>query len=152
MLKIRGYISHRFVDLFSSRPREDVESINYLLAQLSKLPRQLDEQKLKELISRPNFFLLVARVPNNNIVCMASLVIYETLMKKVGVIEDVVVDQDHRGKGLGKYLVKTLIKTARRLNVDYVDLTSHPDRVEANGLYQKLGFKRHDTNCYRLDL
>ena len=33
-----------------------------------------------------------------------------------------------------------------------VDLTSRPDRAEANLLYQRLGFNRRDTNVYRLQL
>lgn len=153
MLEIRSHISNRFIRLFSERPREDLESINDLLAQLSDSPRQLNEQKLKELIRQPNFFLLAVRTANDNIVGMASLVVYETLMGRIGVIEDVVVDQNHSGRDIAECLmIVELIKTARKLNVHCVDLTSHPDRMVANKLYQKLGFQKRDSNFYRLTL
>jgi ribosomal protein S18 acetylase RimI-like enzyme len=32
-----------------------------------------------------------------------------------------------------------------------VDLTSRPSRQAANHVYQKLGFKRRDTNIYRYE-
>lgn len=156
MIEIREHYSCLFVRILSEQPRGDVESINGLLAQLSESPRQLDELKIKELVRQPNFFLLAARAPNGNIVGMASLVIYEISMKKIGVIKDVLVDRGHRGKGIDENLIEILIMTARRLGVyciDYrIDLTSHPDRTEVDKLYLNLGFKKLVTNRYRLIL
>jgi ribosomal protein S18 acetylase RimI-like enzyme len=34
----------------------------------------------------------------------------------------------------------------------FVDLTSRPSRDIANNLYQSLGFRLRETNCYRHDL
>jgi ribosomal protein S18 acetylase RimI-like enzyme len=65
-------------------------------------------------------------------------------------IEDVVVDKVARGKGLGKELIQFAIKYAKNKNVKTINLTSSPERVAANKLYQKLGFMLRETNVYRL--
>jgi len=41
------------------------------------------------------------------------------------------------------------IDMSRKLDIKEVDLTSHPQRVAANKLYQKMGFEMRDTNVYR---
>ena len=45
-----------------------------------------------------------------------------------------------------------LLALARRKGLRFVDLTSRPSRVSANGLYRSLGFRLRETNCYRHDL
>ena len=152
MIAIREHFSCLFLKILSEQPRGDIESINRLLAQLSESPRQLDEQKMKELIRQPNFFLLAARAPNGNIVGIASLVIYETLTKSIGDIADVIVDEKHRSKGIGQRLIEELIGFAKVKKLNCIELTSRPEREAANRLYLKLGFQKRDTNCYRLTL
>lgn len=130
----------------------DLEDINNLLRQLSASPRRLTREQLSAILKQHNFFLLVARGPDNHIIAMATIVIYETLMRRIGVIDDVVVDQNHRGKGHGRRTLETLIIFAKVRDLSYIDLTSKPSRIEANELYLSLGFKKRDTNCYRLPL
>jgi ribosomal protein S18 acetylase RimI-like enzyme len=67
-------------------------------------------------------------------------------------IEDVVVDEDARGLGVGEALTMAAVNEARERGVRSIDLTSRPSREAANALYQKLGFKRRDTNVYRFFL
>ncbi|HAC72525.1 MAG TPA: GNAT family N-acetyltransferase, partial [Porphyromonadaceae bacterium] len=64
-------------------------------------------------------------------------------------IEDVVVDENARGKGVAASLVYHALKVAREKGIEKVDLTSTPARVAANRLYQKLGFRKRETNVYR---
>ena len=64
-------------------------------------------------------------------------------------IEDLVVDRDARGKGIGKALVRHALAEAGRLGAASVDLTSRPSREEANRLYLSVGFEVRDTNVYR---
>ncbi|KAI8140682.1 acyl-CoA N-acyltransferase [Fennellomyces sp. T-0311] len=65
-------------------------------------------------------------------------------------IEDVVVDTNCRRQGIATHLFNEAFK---RATADFkpksIDLTSRPDRAEANRLYQKLGFIQRDTNVYR---
>jgi ribosomal protein S18 acetylase RimI-like enzyme len=67
-------------------------------------------------------------------------------------IEDVVVDGDARGNGVGEALNLFAIEEARKRGAVTVDLTSRPSREAANRLYQRLGFVARDTNVYRFTL
>ena len=67
-------------------------------------------------------------------------------------IEDVVVDEGARGRGVGEALNRAAIERARSEGAPTVDLTSRPSREAANRLYQRLGFQERSTNVYRLDL
>jgi len=46
-------------------------------------------------------------------------------------------------------LMTGLLDLAVSKGLEFVDLTSRPSREVANGLYQSLGFKLRETNCYR---
>ena len=67
-------------------------------------------------------------------------------------IEDVVVDESQRGKGIGKELTLFAIGFAKSLGAESVELTSRPSRIAANSLYKKLGFVLRETNVYRYTL
>ena len=67
-------------------------------------------------------------------------------------IEDVVVDEEARGHGVGELLNRAALDRARELWAKTVDLTSRPSREAANRLYQRIGFVVRDTNVYRYDL
>ena len=59
----------------------------------------------------------------------------------------------YRGRHLGRRLLEAVIGYARTELRDIdLHLTSRPQRVAANQLYQSLGFERRETNCYRLVL
>ena len=83
---------------------------------------------------------------------MTTLYFEYTLMKNAGLIEDVVVDQNYRDKGIAKMLIQNLIEIGKEKKLEQIGLTSHPSRQAANNLYIKLGFKKRDTNVYRLTL
>ncbi len=64
-------------------------------------------------------------------------------------IEDVVVDERARGRGVGEALVQAALAEASAAGATSVDLTSRPGREAANRLYQRLGFEARQTNVYR---
>jgi ribosomal protein S18 acetylase RimI-like enzyme len=67
-------------------------------------------------------------------------------------IEDVVVDESARGRGVGELLNRAALDRARELGAKTVELTSRPSREAANRLYQRIGFVARDTNVYRFSL
>ena len=67
-------------------------------------------------------------------------------------IEDVVVDEAGRGKGVGEALNQHALKLAKQEGARTVDLTSRPSREAANRLYQRIGFVPRETNIYRFDV
>lgn len=56
-------------------------------------------------------------------------------------IEDVVVDQDARGQGVGTALTMAALELAQDQGARSIDLTSRTSRIAANRLYQQLGFQ-----------
>ena len=69
-----------------------------------------------------------------------------------GTLEDVVVEQKYRGRGIGKELVRRIISKAKELEMNSIDLTSNPKRVVANRLYLSMGAEKRDTNVYRFKI
>ena len=82
--------------------------------------------------------------------CASLCVFYSPTGCKVHV-EDVVVLSSYRGRQLGRCLMEHLISYAQtEFPGADVYLTSRPQRVAANALYQALGFRRRETNVYKL--
>lgn len=75
-----------------------------------------------------------------------------TLLRKQAVIEDMIVDEKHRGKGLGKKILLDLLQWAKKNGIEIIELTSGSHRIAANELYKKVGFQVHQTNHYLLKL
>lgn len=129
---------------------EDVVPLRGLIEQLVKHPVDLDRERILLVMKQAR--LLIARNDERVIVGTASLHMVQLFTRLVGRIEDVVVDGSARGQGVGRELMTRLMAEAKRLKISRLFLTSHPTRVEANELYQKLGFTVYDTNSYRMDL
>lgn len=86
---------------------------------------------------------------HKKIVGIAMLRWHELTGGRMGTVEDVVVLEGYRGKGLGGLLMKKLIQWAARHRFIHLNLTSGPEKEAANHLYKKLGFQKRDTNVYR---
>ena len=102
-------------------------------------------------VRNPDNFILTAR-DSTSIVGMATLIAMLTPSGLYGMVEDVVVNAQVRGMGIGRGLMRRLIAEARRRNMLMLELTSNPGRIAANRLYQSLGFQKRETNPYRLML
>ena len=127
--------------------------LNGLLMQLNPGSKKLNDEDVKEGIESSASRFFVAREPvNNKIVGMLTLVVFSAPSAKKCLLEDIVVDKDYQGKGIGTKLITKAISQARKEGVARLDLTSNPKREAANRLYQQLGFKKRDTNVYRIEL
>ena len=129
----------------------DLPELNKLLPQLSS-KLQLTSSQLDTILQSSCIKFSVIRDESKKLIGVASLIFSDTMHGRVGHVEDVVVNGEYRGLGLGKKIIQNLIDLARALNIKHLDLTSKPDRETANALYQKLGFQKRDTNVYRLKL
>ncbi|MDP3697593.1 MAG: GNAT family N-acetyltransferase [Candidatus Taylorbacteria bacterium] len=135
--------------------QKDVDGINRLMKQLFDKAQEISRGKLTDILCQPNFRMIIFKDPDTNeVIGMASLYCYKALYAPGGVgrVEDVVIDERYRGKGLGKLIMQCLISLAKNRQLETLELTSNPQRVEANILYPKLGFNKHDTNYYVMDL
>ena len=122
-----------------------------LLPQLNPTFSIPNRKQLRSLISDGASTLLLAR-DGKAIVGTATVVVYATAPYIKARIEDVVVDEDARGKGVGEALVNECISVARRRGARVVELSSAPWREAANQMYPRLGFELRTTNVYRLNL
>src|SRR5689334_8754558 len=108
---------------------------------------------LQALVAFPGSVLLVARgSAGGPVVGAATLSILRTPTGVHARLEDVIVDPGMRGKGIGEALALEVIRLAREAGASDIALTSNPRREAANRLYQRIGFKKWETNVYRLDL
>ena len=123
-------------------------ALNELLPQLSSSAQLLTEEDLKEIISAESSHLFMAKGEEGYCGSL-TLVVFKTPTGTRAWIEDVVVSEGMRGKGIGKMLISQAIETAKTHGAKKIDLTSSPTREAANALYQKLGFDFRDTNVYR---
>jgi ribosomal protein S18 acetylase RimI-like enzyme len=123
-----------------------------LVPQLSSSAPPLEEEDLRDIAQSPATMLLVARDAGGALVGSLTLVVFKAPTGPRAWIEDVVVERDLRGGGIGSILVREALVRARAAGARTVDLTSRPSRVEANRLYLRLGFTQRETNVYRYDL
>jgi len=125
-----------------------------LVPQLSSSNPPPSPEEVAEIVRSPATILFIARDPEleNQIVGMLTLVIFRIPTGQHAWIEDVVVDERARRKGIGEALTRAAIERARAAGAATVDLTSRPSREAANRLYQRLGFVKRDTNVYRYTL
>ena len=129
--------------------KEDKEVLVKLFTQLTKGENNFD----LEMILSDNSCRCIVLEDNDTVIGSATLSIYSSSVKgRVGVVEDVIVDKNYRGKGLGRSLMDELIKIGEKENLTYITLTSNPKREAARNLYQSLGFELYDTGFFKLNL
>lgn len=125
------------------------KAVNRLLPQLDKDADLMIEDKFRSILMSGSTHFFIAETDRKEIAGMLTAVVYIIPTGTKFRIEDVVVDESYRGKGIGKDLMKGAIDYARSSGARSVDLTSRPERVAANRLYQELGFLLRETNVYR---
>ncbi|MGB9799259.1 MAG: GNAT family N-acetyltransferase [Thermanaerothrix sp.] len=129
-----------------------VEAFARLIPQLSSSSPPPTRQELEEMVNSDASILFLARDEDGQIVGTLTLVVFRIPTGRRAWIEDVVVDEAARGRGIGEALTRAALEHAAQLGVKTVDLTSRPSREAANRLYQKIGFVRRETNLYRYTL
>ena len=127
---------------------ELVEAFARLVPQLSATSRPPGREELAKIVNSPAVSLLVARV-EGNIIGTLTLAMFPIPTGFRAWIEDVVVDEAARGRGVGEALTSEAIGLARAAGARTVDLTSRPSRKAAGRLYERAGFAERDTRVYR---
>ena len=130
----------------------DLPRLTELLFQLSQAgeraearprpPAQAQQDMLRLWIRDPRMSCFVL-VHKGKIAGMATLYVLPGLAhggKPFGLVEDVVVDEDARGLGLGRELMEHVEALAREKGCYKLAFTSNRRRVAAHGFYEHLGF------------
>lgn len=128
-------------------------AFDHLIPQLSASNPPPTGDELSQMAADPNIVLYVARdTDSDEIVGTLTLAFFRIPTGLQARIEDVVVDEVVRGRGVGEQLTNAAIDRARAAGAKAVGLTSRPAREAANRLYLRRGFEVRDTNVYRLKL
>jgi ribosomal protein S18 acetylase RimI-like enzyme len=130
---------------------EALEAINDLLPQLSASALSLSTADLVEIIQSESSHLLMAE-KDGKYYGSLTLTTFKIPTGTIAWIEDVVVNESTRGKGIGRLLIEHAVVLAKNLSAHTIDLTSNPSRKAANSLYINIGFEFRETNTYRYKL
>ncbi len=124
--------------------------------QISALFKQLAPNKnqiaLKDIFKDKNEIYLAYGIENGAIIGIASMCIYTVISGKKAWVEDVVVHENSRAKGLGRKLMNKLLDIAREKELTEVLLFSAEHRIAAKQLYEDLGFVMNASKLYKLPL
>lgn len=139
---------------------EDIPELVALLAVLFDIEQDFraDSEKqhrgLALLIAEPRAVVLAARRPGGPVVAMATaqLVISTAEGAASAWIEDVVVDEGHRGRGLGTRLLAALLDWARDAGARRAQLLVDLDNPPALDFYASLGWTGTRLAARRLSL
>lgn len=142
------------IEKVSAVTDELVRAVQKLVPLLSVHKPVPSRDDLSALLASGSSTLLIARHPDADspVVGMLTLVVYRAPTGIRSIIEDVVVDDAHRGRGIARSMMAQAISAAREAGASGIALTSNPKRVEANRLYQSMGFQKRETNAYFLSL
>ncbi len=142
---IRIYEATEFSDALA-------EAFARLLPQLSEHLAVPDRKAAARIVASAATRQLAAAAEEGRIVGLLSVALYDVPSGRKAWIEDVVVDAAWRGRGVGEALVREALALARREGVAQVMLTSNAAREAAHRLYERIGFVRYETDCFRFDL
>lgn len=123
---------------------EDLPCIYRMVCALGNniLDEKVFTQVFENNLNNPNCFYEVA-IAENKIIGFISMHIQQLLHHcgAVGEIQEFYVDNDYRGKGIGKLLMNRVKEYATTTDVKSIEVTANKKRIENVAIYEKLGFK-----------
>ncbi|GGD88075.1 hypothetical protein GCM10007269_33560 [Microbacterium murale] len=135
------------VEVLVSVTDADASDLEHLLGQLSATAI-FDRARLATIVTHDATELLVVR-DGGRIVGAATLVTFPLPSGVRGHVDDVVVDEAMRGKGIARALLLRMTELATDRGLRTLDLTSRPSRESALRLYESVGFVPRETNVLR---
>lgn len=138
---------------FRVRParRGDAEALATLLAELG-YPGSADQATIHWVISHPEIEVLVAADSQDKAMGMVTFSHRPQLRAKgrIATIEELVVTEAWRGRGVGRELLKRVVERARSLSVKQLELVTHVGRAEfLKPFYEACGFPEVDSAVLR---
>ncbi len=123
------------------------KQITTLFKQLSPDKKQVE---LSLVFNEKNQVTVAYCQTEQTVIGIALMCNYSVISGKKAWIEDVVVDENYRGNGIGKKLIEKLLDEAVKKELDEVLLFTEDHRTPAINLYKKLGFKLKNSKIYIL--
>lgn len=127
--------------------KSDLACLNILLSQLSKNAKPVNWERVKN--SMKGGFIFSAR-DNGKLIGITMLIPITKLTAYFGNVEEVVVLDNYRGRGVGKRLMKAAVAKGKKLKMKHLFLTSSKKRKIARHIYSSMGFEVYDTTPFKL--
>ncbi len=130
---------------------EDLDAIVSLMDQLKRATSQHDavttagvRTSLQAMLRFPEIYRNYLAVENDGVVGVVSLLLYKTFLHAGGtaLINELVVAEKDRGRGIGRKLVEAAIAAAREQGMDEIEVGTEVDNLIARGFYKVVGFAR----------
>ena len=127
----------------------DLDQLADLLAELFTLENDFcpDREKqlhgLRLILDNPSMGRFFVLRDQDRVAGMANLLITLSTAEgcRVAVLEDVIIGNEYRGKGLGRRLVEHVLAWAKTDGMTRITLLADRDNKAALGFYRKLGFE-----------
>jgi GNAT superfamily N-acetyltransferase len=141
------------IEVVREATKELQAALERLLPQLNPTLAVPDMARLQRLVADPATTLLVAK-DGEVIVGTTTVIVYTTPFWIKARLDEVVVDANARGKGVGEGLVKAALDIGRANGAQVAELQSGRGdaRKAAHRLYERLGFKIRDSDVMRIVL
>jgi ribosomal protein S18 acetylase RimI-like enzyme len=136
------------VEVVQEATDEVAAALNHLVPQLSTSAVLPDRAAVGRIVDSQATTLLAARI-DGRIVGVLALVMFPIPTGFRAWIEDVIVDEAARGRGIGETLTRRALDLAEAAGARTVDLTTRPHREAAGRLYERVGFAVRTTRNYR---
>jgi ribosomal protein S18 acetylase RimI-like enzyme len=140
------------IEIVNEATIELYDAFQRLVPQLTNNNPPPSLNDLTALVRDSSSTLMVARGDAGKIIGALTLTVYRVPTGVRSIIEDVIVDNSARGGGVGEALMKRAVEIAREKGASNISLTCNPMREAANKLYQRMGFKKRETNAYQIKL
>jgi len=108
-----------------------------------------------EKLQRSDNYVLLSAVLDGELIGSAMGIVCEDLYGKCEpfmVLENVIVDKNHRRKGVGKALIREIEKYAVDSNCTQIILVTETDRVDACNFYASVGYNPNANKGFKKKL
>lgn len=135
----------------------DAPRLRQLMEQLEGTPCQEPafSQVLEQMLARPEYTLAVVRDEAGEAIATAMGILCLDLAgegRPFMLIENVAVEERHRGSGAGRRVMAYLEDVARRRHCCYTMLVSGSQRTGAHRFYERLGYPPDRARGFKKDL
>ena len=144
--------------LFRLAKSDDIKAILALLQQLFEQEQEFDfvhqtaEEGVRSIISDQTIgFILLAEIEGTVVGMINILFTISTAVGgKVDILEDMIIEPDHRSDGLGSNLLQAALLLAEKNGCKRITLLTDIDNYRAHNFYKKNGFEKSNMVPFRI--
>ena len=144
----------KFNKAIQSNIPELIKLLEILFKQESEFEPNSEAQSraLNNIILDPRIGIILVAIDNSQILGMVSLLFTEStaLGARVAILEDMVVEPECRGQGIGSKLITYAISEAKKEGCKRITILTDITNNQAQFFYQKNGFVKSNMTPYRL--